>query len=479
MKRNFMKAALIVLIIALAVFSLVSCSSNSDEEGTTESAGDVNEFVKNLEADGFTVQEGEFTLVDAIDLFNRGITPDCNANNAGNPYLACKFPEAPGQTLPNIVENLVYPLRADEALIFVGKTPPKMKYFSYRSFMVDRYYEDIDDYKKVYASLGDNINYLTIGTSGTPYGAEGDPFNKDMMVISTSDRGIDSRVRQAANSAGFSDGILNTDVIPSALVNMGLSKGADYFSFLARTAEYIDEEACQAYLKNPGVRAFRITPKTQTALDPFSTPELRRRGTGTNEMDLMPAVNDLRKAILAKYSGYNAEELQAEQWIPEAYDSVQSNTNCLGESRDTTYLRTLVDEEFLLTDDPDDFLIVYGVNHYASGKAIYSNLVAYGAQYYNGVASVNNDTFAGSAAVYIPGNENEKYLYAWKVARNANGDPYCVEVPTGPQAYGVPLTDKLFVGFRSYVETATKVGPAYNEIIFDRVIHFTAKKKTK
>lgn len=262
---------------------------------------------------------------------------------------------------------------------------------------------------------------------------------------------------------------------------MGLSKGADYFSFLARTAEYIDEEACQAYLKNPEVRAFRITPKNQTALDPFPTPELRRRGTGTNEMDLMPAVEDLRKAILVRYSEYDVKELQTEQMLPEAYDSVQSNKNCLGESRDTTYLRTIVDDEFLLTDDPDDFLIVYGVNHYATGKAIYSNFVAYRAQYYNGVASVNNDndTFAGSAAVYIPGHEKEKYLYAWKIARNANGDPYCVEVPTGPQAYGVPLTDKLFTGFRSYVETATKVGPAYNEIIFDRVIHFKGKKKTK
>lgn len=202
MNKKYVKIALVTLIIAFALFTLISCGSDSNEGETTQNVGNVDNFVKSLEADGFTVQEGEFTLVDAIDLFNRGITPDCNANNAGNPYLACKFPEAPGQTLPNIVENLVYPLRADEALIFVGKTPPKMKYFSYRSFMVDRYYENINDYKKVYASLGDNINYLSMATSGTPYGAEGDPFNKDMMVISTSDRGIDTRVREAARSAG-------------------------------------------------------------------------------------------------------------------------------------------------------------------------------------------------------------------------------------------------------------------------------------
>lgn len=477
MKNRFIKAGIVMLILALTAFALVSCSSdsNSDNNGSSGDTGNVDTFVNNLKSDNFTVQEGEFSLVDAIDLFDRGIIINCNGNNAGNPYFSYKLPPAPGQTLPNIIENLVYPLRADEALVFVGKTPPEMKYFSYRSFMVNRYFDDAGSYKKIYASMGDNINYLTINTEGT----EGAPYNQRAIIITTSDRGIDARVKNAAKTAGYPETIMNTDVIPSALVNMGLSPGADYFSFLARTAEFIDEEACQEYQKNPGVRVFRITPNTQTALDPFPTPELRRRGTGTNEMDLMPSVEDLRKAILAKYSDYDAAEYQTQQWLPEAYESIQGDTDVLGESRDTSYLRTDVATEFTLSDDPNDFLIVYGVNHQATGKCIYSNFVTYGAKYFNGVASVNNDTFAGSAANYIPGNENEKYLYAWKVARNANGDLYCLEVPTGPQSYGIPLTDSIFIGFRSYVETATKVGPAYNEIIFDRVIHFTGKKNGK
>ena len=475
MKKSLFKLCAVLIVLSMAAFTLISCSSDSDDNGSTGTTGNIDSFISNLKSDDFTIQEGEFTLVDAIELFNQGLTPNCNGNNASNPYFLCKLPEAPGQTLPNRLDGLVYPLRADEAILFVGKTPPEMEYFSYRSFMVNRYYDDIQDYKKIYASLGDCTNILTISTEGTPNGEAGNPYRQNFILISTADKGIDNRIRTAAKSAGYPDVTMNTDVIPSALVNMGLNYGSDTFSFLARTAMFIDEEACAQYQKNPGVRVFRITPNSTTTLDPYAPPELKRRGTGTNEMDLMPAVEDLRKAILAKYSNYDAKELQTEIWLPEAYESIQSNEDVLGESRDTAYLRTSVDDQFTLSDDPDDFLIVYGVNHQATGKATYCNFISYGAKYFNGVASENNKQFAGSAADYIPGHEKEKYLYAWKIKRNANGELHCMEVPTGPQAYGVPLTDPLYVGFRSYLEVETEVGPAYNEIIYDRVIHFTKK----
>jgi len=477
MKKPGYQACVIILVAVIILAIAASCSSDSDtnDSGTSGTTGDINSFMTKLENDGFTVQEGEFYLADAIELYINGITLNCNANNAGNPYFTYKLPEAPGQTLPNQAENLIYPLRADEAIVFVGKTPPKMKYFSYRSFMVNRYYEDIGTYKKIFASLGDCLNLYTISTEGTPNGADGDPYKQPVMIITTADKGINNRVRTAAESAGYPSVTINTDIIPSALVNMGLEKGADTFSFLARTAMFIDQEACEAYLKNPGVRVFRLTPKAQTTLDPFDTPELTRRGTGTNEMDLMPAVEDLRSAILAKYSNYQATELQTDIWLAEAYESIQGNVDVLGESRDTSYLRTNVASEFRLSNDPGDFLIVYGVNHVQTGKCIYSNFITYGADIFNGVASVNDSEFSGSAEDYIPGHSKAKYLYAWKVARNANGDIHCLEVPTGPQAYGIPLDNNMFVGFRSYIEKETEVGPAYNEIIYDRVIHFTPK----
>ena len=471
--RISISLSLVALVAVMAAF-VGSCGSSSRSSGTSPTP-DIQTLISNLQAEGFTVAEGKFVLTDAIDLYNRGLIINCNANNAKNLYFVPQLPPAPGQMLPNAVEDRVYPLRADEAILIVGKTPPPMKYFSYRSFLAGRYSPPLNNYQKIYASMGDCINIKTISTESTPNGADGNPYNQQMVIISTADRGTDTRVRAACVNAGYPSLIINTDIIPSSLLKMGLNPGNDLFTFLARTAMFIDEPACEAYQQNPGVRTFRLTPKNQAVLDPFTVPELRRRGTGMTEMDLMPYLEDLRRAILAKYPNYKATELQTEQWLEEPYMSVQAGKDELGESRDTTYLRTNHETEFTLSDSPDDFVIVYGVNHTQTGKCTYNNFVIYGAQVFNGVASVDDKTLLGSADDYIPGHANADKLYAWKVARHANGDPHCLEVQTGSQAYGIPLTDPAFVGFRSYIEPSTKVGPAYNELIYDRAIHFTAK----
>jgi len=82
----------------------------------------------------------------------------------------------------------------------------------------------------------------------------------------------------------------------------------------------------------------------------------------------------------------------------------------------------------------------------------------------------------GTADAYLPGNPNAKYLYVYKIARHSNGDPHCFEVPTGPGAYGIRLDQPLFITWRSYLEAATKTGPSYSEIVYDRAIKFDTKK---
>ncbi|MFZ3050312.1 MAG: hypothetical protein WA106_05890 [Methanothrix sp.] len=108
----------------------------------------------------------------------------------------------------------------------------------------------------------------------------------------------------------------------------------------------------------------------------------------------------------------------------------------IGVTRDTIYLNTTTLE---LGDDPSEFLIVYGVNHVATGKASNSNLGIFGAKLDNGVAGVDNIIFEGTAEEYLPGNPAAKYLYVWKMARNCSGEVNCTEVPTGPGSYGIGL----------------------------------------
>ncbi len=122
--------------------------------------------------------------------------------------------------------------------------------------------------------------------------------------------------------------------------------------------------------------------------------------------------------------------------------------------------------------DTDEFIIVYGVNHVAAGKSTYSNFGIFGADIWNGVGAITDVDFNGTAEEYLPDNPNAKYLYVYKVARNCMGNPHCLEVPYGPGGYGLGPNQPLFVFWRTYLEKATKTGPSYSEIIYDRAIKF-------
>jgi hypothetical protein len=46
-----------------------------------------------------------------------------------------------------------------------------------------------------------------------------------------------------------------------------------------------------------------------------------------------------------------------------------------------------------LSNDPNDFIIVYGVNHVATGKATYSNIGVFGADIYYGIGAISKVGF--------------------------------------------------------------------------------------
>lgn len=92
------------------------------------------------------------------------------------------------------------------------------------------------------------------------------------------------------------------------------------------------------------------------------------------------------------------------------------------------------------------------------------------------MGAVHDSELTGTAEKYLPDNPNAKYLYVYKIARNCDGDPHCYELPYGPGGYGIRTDQPLFISWRMYMENATKVGPAYSEIVFDRAIKFDTKE---
>ena len=444
--------------------------------------GNVSAFRAALEHDGFLVQEGKLSFFDVIAFYNAGRIKSCFGFNPATPYVALWLPPGPGQTGRSLLTSpkglsVDWHLRPDEAVVYVGRTPPNCSYFSYRSYIFDKFYPQEGEYRRIFGDLSDALNQLTIKTEGTPNGSKGNPFNQTTLIVSTADKGIDERIRTAAQLTGYSPSITNTDAIPSSIVTMGLDNKSDTFAFILRLAFFQDQLAGDAYVNNPPAVVFRVTPKETAKLNPYKMPDLRVRGSGNaSELDLMPTLSDLRQVILDNYGNLSATELETHVWLltpMQGYDGIQRGVNVYGPNRDAIYLNTT---PFTLADDPNEFLIVYGVNHAATGKATYSNFALYGADIMNGVGCVNSQNLTGTAEEYLPGNPKAKYFYVWKVTRHCNGDTHCLSIPWGVKAHGIELKQPAYVGFRAYMERGMKVGPAYDEILYDRAIKFSPRK---
>jgi hypothetical protein len=145
----------------------------------------------------------------------------------------------------------------------------------------------------------------------------------------------------------------------------------------------------------------------------------------------MPDLEELREAILHKYSGFglNATELPTSQIGPEGTDAIQRGIFAWMPDYDDAPLWTanqtissptpsfpnlsqywsfVRHPAITLGNDTNEFIIVYGINHAATGKATYSNFAVYGADIWNGVGPINDPDFNGTAEEYLPDNPNAK-----------------------------------------------------------------------
>lgn len=482
----------------------------------------IADFLSVLDSQGFIAQEGKVSFVDILKLCSEGKVDSCLGNNVGAPYAVCFLPPSPNQdpqegqeppigynpdnsnnypaNIDYIAPGFTYKLRPDEAIVLIGTTPPPALYYCFRSYLgfvpnkpEKDYSESItvgDEYTGFYhlifASLGDQLNNYNILTDNTPNGAPGEPFNSSTIIVSTADRNINQQIRDALGTAGYNPAIINDDNIPMELVNMGLETGKDTFIYMMRFALWAQQNIGNEYINNIDkyIKVFRITPKFALPNPaPWPVPTLKIRETGITEYQVVPNAREdfdyLRNEIIKKYgsSEYDHVDLDFTIGIPDNYNAILRDFNVYGDNRDAVYFKT---EDFKLTSD-DDFVIVYGINHERTGKAIYSNASFYGAQLFNGVAGAFSTVqFPDTALEFFPkGHENAKYYYVYKMARKADEDnvviiPYSTGNPLG-KAYGVDNNQDVRIVFRVYLDQIAMVGPYIFDIIWDRAILFTKK----
>jgi hypothetical protein len=516
------KRSFIAVVVALAaVLALLGGASAQRPGPDSKALGEtkwpaldkVDALKASLEKAGFSLTPGEFVAHDLVHEACTGKIPQAGTNPWPSVTFFLQLPPHPGVT-PMPVPGY-WQLAEDEAIVLVGQTPPPALFYSYEVFAIS--VPGIKNSRGL--AVGNSINIKTINTIGS------DKYNRPVVIIVTGHRETERRVRAAVLKAGYPAAIINVAPISPIIAPLGVDNPAtkavegSWFALPHRIAASLDQGGLEAYAKNSPYVAYRVKPNEALAPDPEPVPVLLVRGTGHTEMPLYPSLKKLREAILARYAGMTAEELDTritqsyqppdghEAIAEKPYVALQRGKDAWGASRDNASLTSY--PNFKLHAGVDDFAIVYGANHQTTGKATYTSFTPYVDKdrwfgLTDGTATSNNYDADGepgdSARRFLcpddSGNcpDDVQYLYAWKVARDCKGEEFCLELKT--EFYdlnGAPYTCYLYnwwvdrekpigvldldkadinITWRVYVEPATNVGPDDNELLYDRVIYF-------
>lgn len=445
------------------------------------SAANLSTVLKNR---GYTVQQGDICLSNAIDVCYAGYSPNANGNNAGFPYLCIQAPLPPDAEHAILPTQFVYSMREDEGFIIIGKTPPACDYYSFRSYFLSRCVSETNPFarKKIYTQLGDPINAYNIDNDIFYPSNEGEKvgqFESFFILVSTPDRKLYEDVLAAATEAGLDRNKVILDVVDSNLIRLGNDDFADTLNFLHRFSNPHDKVKGQDYVNRPTLEILRLTPNSQRKAD-FLTPYTpRKRGSGSTENNLMEATEELRQAIINKYStDYSIRELETHVWLGKTgAEAINDLEDVLGETRDTLYLNS---DNFNF--DNDTVVIVYGPNHTRTPKSVYTNVSCYGAKYANGFGGITNEMYDKNVSRnfhQLEGVENMDNLYVYKFARKKlDKDTFVVPEDPDKNLKGINNGDAAFMAFRNYVDLGSpdRLGPDPNEIIYDRVMVLTPNK---
>lgn len=426
------------------------------------------EVAQALLASGYIVQQGEITKENLIDFCLAKYTPNANGNNVGVPYLGMQIPPSPNMDslyTPPISFNF----EEDEAMVLIGCTPPECKYYSYRSYLMNRLY-DFPTYTriKINASLGDMTSLYRM----RPDLPLDSMFGRKFALIMAGDSLVAMHVKQTIMAATpeIAEADIHFDILPSeGMFRFGIDPQADWGMFAHRVSLFSDSTEQETYVNNPPLEILRITPQQPVQPVPFPLRSFLPRTCGTNEFDLLPLMNILEEGIYdAWHANYEMIWLQPSPWVIEGFVAIQQGLDALGDNHDALYIVT---GDFQFREN--DIALVYGVDHTKTGKAVYTNSTIYSTKYMAGYGGITNTQMEKSARMYVADTTVADQLFAYCFARHPIvGNPFVYIVPsdTNGTMEGINVNDTANFGFRLYVNSLTKIGPDPMEVILDQAV---------
>jgi hypothetical protein len=446
-----------------------------------ESVGDA--FVANLPP-GWNATVGSWKYFDTLGCFTTpGYT--CYGNNPSSPYGSPYFGEFGAN--PNLATLQLGP---DEAIVVIFRTPPEMRYYSFNQYLFQRH----DSSTEVFASMSEALNLKRLGTTASVEpGAS--PFDSYAAVVWTADQNTFDSVQADLLESGLPLHAINFLPLPQTIparpsepayaLHMGHGASFDVYNLLMRTALPANQPGFDAYVQENPYYVLRVGPSTHLAPNPAPVIGYPSDVSGISEdPGLEAALNRLVSDIGKKYAGSFAFKKQASTYTEHVgWDCISEISECTGDNYDVLYSHDVA--TFVRVKDLQDFIIVVGVNHQATGKAAYINFAVYDTKKLASIVSVADPDLTSQSALYHAGIANPrdprvrayKGLYAYMFAYDCAGKSYCARIPppTASNPVGLKPGAPFFVLGRSYLEPHTLVRPSDAEVVQHQV--FLGSKK--
>lgn len=407
------------------------------------------------------VEKGSWQYFDVTKCFLYGKT--CFGNNPTSPYGYPVFGDSPVDDGVNF-----YRFDKREAVVLFFRTPPQMKYYGFTQYL----YQRAGDALPVFASLSDTLNLQKIKTSAGV-------FDSYSAIVWTPDANSYQRILNHLVASGIPESMVNFIPMPAELpLYLGYGSNADTFGMLQRLALPAVPQNLKAYLEEKPFYVLKVLPDDAVEFNPAPIIGYADEISGYSEdSSLVNALNSLVRDINLKYGEkFTLNEYKVQYTSKTGWDCIAGAAMCNGDNHDALYSGD--SGAGVLVKSLRDFVIIAGVNHAKTGKALYQNHTVYDLEKLAGIISVSDEKFTTDSALYHAGVTQPKdlrqfryrNLYAYIIAYDCGGLEYCVEIPppTSENPVGlVPGTPFTVVG-RAYVDPRTGVRPAQSEIIKHR-----------
>jgi len=391
----------------------------------------------------------------------------CYGNNPASPY-----------GYPQFKDFARMKLGQSEAVVVFMRTPPPARYFGITQYLITRG----GSTREVLASLSDTLNLLTFKHLGS-----GAVFNQYAVLVWTADVNVLAKVKFQLSRQGIPESRINFIPIPVSLpLNMGYGTDADTFSLLLRVAMPQQQAAFDAYRAENPFYAVKVGEITPPPIAPAPIIGYRSEISGVSEVpNYQAALDSLVRDIKLKYMRQYSLRQQTVGYVSAiGFECIAGTSKCTLDTHDGLYANDLT-KLVLTVNSTKDIVLIAGVNHQLTGKALYVNHTVNDVSKQTGIVSVDDPALTTASALYHAGVVSPTdprvalydKLYAYVISYDCTGISHCLQIPAPTPANPIGLEPGAPFGLyeRSYVDPATGVRPSTTEIVKHQVFIGTKK----